>query len=242
MSFFGMVSSRDLLDRLLVTSILGNQKLTLNRLVKRCYLKFLPAEWKPRKNYKVWVPVHIFSPTSFFKVTFWYPKIKWRSLKPSKRHIFFPKNQVMTWRSWNLEGLAFLKKTILFFRVGLGFFLMIIPPNMNECLLKRDYLNRKYIVQPLIFRGHVRFRGSSRHFCCGTQRDAHNFPAQTVGFHVWKSHDFSKVFRKISWLWRPLMGKKHLVVSTRWKFQSGSFTQVGLKITHVWNQHLDHVS
>ena len=45
------------------------------------------------------------------------------------------------------------------------------PPGSNDwqwlhpwkltCPLKRDYLNRKYIFQPLIFRGHVSFRGSS---------------------------------------------------------------------------------
>ena len=29
----------------------------------------------------------------------------------------------------------------------------------NECSLKRDYFNRKYIFQPVIFRGHVSFSG-----------------------------------------------------------------------------------
>ena len=28
------------------------------------------------------------------------------------------------------------------------------PLETNECPLKRDYFNRKYILQPLIFRGH----------------------------------------------------------------------------------------
>ena len=30
---------------------------------------------------------------------------------------------------------------------------MLTPPKTNECPLKRDYFNRKYIFQPLIFRG-----------------------------------------------------------------------------------------
>ena len=36
-----------------------------------------------------------------------------------------------------------------------------VHPWKLTCPLKRDYLNRKYIFQPLIFRGHVSFRGSS---------------------------------------------------------------------------------
>ena len=35
-----------------------------------------------------------------------------------------------------------------------------IHPTKLTCPLKRDYFNRKYIFQPLIFRGHVSFRGS----------------------------------------------------------------------------------
>ncbi len=30
---------------------------------------------------------------------------------------------------------------------------MLTPPKTNECPLKRDYFNRKYIFQPLIFKG-----------------------------------------------------------------------------------------
>ncbi len=33
------------------------------------------------------------------------------------------------------------------------------------CPLKRDYLNREYIFQPLIFRGHVSFQGSIQIVC-----------------------------------------------------------------------------
>ena len=36
----------------------------------------------------------------------------------------------------------------------------ILHPRKLTCLLKRDYFNRKYIFQPLIFRGHVSFPGS----------------------------------------------------------------------------------
>ena len=36
-----------------------------------------------------------------------------------------------------------------------------VHPWKLTCPQKRDYLNRKYIFQPLIFRGHVSFRGSS---------------------------------------------------------------------------------
>ena len=35
-----------------------------------------------------------------------------------------------------------------------------LHPGKLTCPLKRDQLNRKYIFQPLIFRGHVSFRGS----------------------------------------------------------------------------------
>ena len=34
-------------------------------------------------------------------------------------------------------------------------------PKMNECPTKRDYLNRRYIFKPLIFKGHVSFPGST---------------------------------------------------------------------------------
>ena len=40
-----------------------------------------------------------------------------------------------------------------------------MPSNMPRnltCLLKRDYFNRKYIFQPLIFMGHVSFPGYRR--------------------------------------------------------------------------------
>ena len=46
--------------------------------------------------------------------------------------------------------------------VGLPSFEVIVsftPPKTNECPLKRDDFNRKYIFQPLIFRGHVSFPG-----------------------------------------------------------------------------------
>ena len=33
------------------------------------------------------------------------------------------------------------------------------PPKIEECPLKRDYFNRKYIFQPLMFRGHISFPG-----------------------------------------------------------------------------------
>ena len=36
-----------------------------------------------------------------------------------------------------------------------------VHPGKLTCHLKRDQLNRKYIFQPLIFRGHVSFRGSN---------------------------------------------------------------------------------
>ena len=36
-----------------------------------------------------------------------------------------------------------------------------LHPNKLTCPLKRDYFNREYIFQPLIFRGHVSFQGSS---------------------------------------------------------------------------------
>ena len=36
----------------------------------------------------------------------------------------------------------------------------ILHPGKLTCPLKRDYFNRKYIFQPLIFRGHVSFPGS----------------------------------------------------------------------------------
>ena len=35
----------------------------------------------------------------------------------------------------------------------------LLHPWKLTCPLKRHYFNRKYIFQPLIFRGHVRFRG-----------------------------------------------------------------------------------
>ena len=37
---------------------------------------------------------------------------------------------------------------------------MVTPLKTNECPLKWDCFNRKYIFQPLIFRGHVSFPGS----------------------------------------------------------------------------------
>ena len=43
----------------------------------------------------------------------------------------------------------------------LGIIFIIYNPRKLTCPLKRDYFNRKYIFQPLIFRGHVSFPGSS---------------------------------------------------------------------------------
>ena len=39
-------------------------------------------------------------------------------------------------------------------------FQKVVHPGKLTCPLKRDCFNRKYIFQPLIFRGHVSFRGS----------------------------------------------------------------------------------
>ena len=41
------------------------------------------------------------------------------------------------------------------------FFLHKLHPRKLTCPLKRDYFNRKYIFQPLIYRGHVSFPGST---------------------------------------------------------------------------------
>ena len=42
--------------------------------------------------------------------------------------------------------------------------LVVNPWKTNECPLKRDYFNTKYIFQPSIFRGHVSFRECTSHF------------------------------------------------------------------------------
>ena len=50
-----------------------------------------------------------------------------------------------------------------------GFRQKITPLKTNECPLKRDHFNRKYIFQPLILRGHVSFPGSTpseKRFLC----------------------------------------------------------------------------
>ena len=41
-------------------------------------------------------------------------------------------------------------------------YISLTPAETNECPLKRDYFNRKYIFQSLIFRGHVSFPRSIR--------------------------------------------------------------------------------
>ena len=50
-----------------------------------------------------------------------------------------------------------------------SFRFFITPWKTNECPLKRDYFNRKYIFQPSTFRGHVSLRECKVHEgCCGS--------------------------------------------------------------------------
>ena len=49
----------------------------------------------------------------------------------------------------------------VFFMHGMGFSRTGGTPLKTNMSLKRDYFNRKYIFQPLIFRGHVSFPGST---------------------------------------------------------------------------------
>jgi len=52
-------------------------------------------------------------------------------------------------------------KCFMPFLVGMLPRMIILHPRKLTCPLKRDYFNRKYIFQPLIFRGHVNFPGSN---------------------------------------------------------------------------------
>ena len=56
-----------------------------------------------------------------------------------------------------------------------------IHPGKLTCPLKRDYFNRKYIFQPLIFRGHVSFQGSTHRYI--HRNRAHLHPSRNKNLH-----------------------------------------------------------
>ena len=53
--------------------------------------------------------------------------------------------------------------------------LELVHPRKLTCPLKRDYLSREYIFQPLIFRGHVSFQGCSHRITEKKPNSAPNF-------------------------------------------------------------------
>ena len=72
----------------------------------------------------------------------------------------------------------------------------VLHPGKLTCPLKRDYFNRKYIFQPLIFRGHVSFRGCKSFFQSPLAEKlihlAPSFAGGTVGSRGWTDPTTSK--------------------------------------------------
>ena len=81
---------------------------------------------------------------------------------------------------------------------------MKIHPWKLTCPLKRDYLNRKCIFQPLIFRGHVGFRGS-------------NFPFPKMGYVSFLEGTISKKDFCCCSKYAPWNTQIHLKKSKGWK-------------------------
>ena len=154
-----MVSSRDLLDRfLLVTSIFGESKTHFESPGKKMLSQILTCWVKTPEKIQSLSACSYFLTNQLLQSDLFIPQNEGH-LSPVNEHIF-PKNQVTTWRSWNLEGLAFFFfKTILFFQGWARVFSHDYTPE-HERMSPKKGLSQLEIHCPTIdFQGTCSFSG-----------------------------------------------------------------------------------
>ena len=128
----------------------------------------------------------------------------------------------------------------------------ILHPRKLTCPPKRDYFNRKYIFQPLVFRGHVSFSGSSqkhtekllKRLKSSTKSwrhiKGHWLLCQILPVNICEWHD-SKVLRLYQLIWHPVSYFQNPYSNTQPTF-SFFFQDVFLKPGKKTNNNIKNIS